>query len=378
MNSITLRDVTNNNGVFNSSGVCVFCSVGGDTTFYSGSHSERNFSPALNEYTVERSFKQYELTDHLGNVQATISDRKIPVDNTSDISHYLPVLLTRSEMYPFGWAMPGRGLNMGEYRFGFNGMEKDDEVKGSGNSYTTEWRQYDPRVGRFLSRDPLANKFPWQSPYVAFDNNPIFFIDPSGDSSRSTVVKYEGSSSYSSETGQVTVMSSKVTNTEMYGPNKKGGTHPWLGTLLETVTTKTIIDEDGEIVSSTTTTSYLGWDGKGSWDLESSTKTSNNLEDAPIGHQKLVGFESGFIKEKGMSTHQYTADFAARRNQQNKREFLAGLPLRAFELATGRTVSEAVLTIFSTTLDYATSPNEYFGVSEENPDNIVRHVKWKD
>ncbi len=70
--------------------------------------------------------------------------------------------------------------NFINYRYGFNGMEKDDEVKGSGNSYTTEFRQYDPRLGRWLTLDPLAAKFLWQSPYVAFDNNPIFYKDPKG------------------------------------------------------------------------------------------------------------------------------------------------------------------------------------------------------
>lgn len=60
-------------------------------------------------------------------------------------------------------------------------MEKDDEVKGSGNSYTTEFRQYDPRLGRWLSIDPEFKAFAWQSPYVAFDNNPISKTDPRGD-----------------------------------------------------------------------------------------------------------------------------------------------------------------------------------------------------
>jgi RHS repeat-associated protein len=59
-------------------------------------------------------------------------------------------------------------------------MELDNEVKGNGNSYTTEFRQYDPRLGRWLSLDPLASSFPWQSPYCAFDNNPIFYTDPLG------------------------------------------------------------------------------------------------------------------------------------------------------------------------------------------------------
>jgi len=63
--------------------------------------------------------------------------------------------------------------------YGFNGMEKDDEMKNStGNSYTTMFRQYDPRLGRFMSRDPIV--YPWQSDYAAFNNNPIYFADPSG------------------------------------------------------------------------------------------------------------------------------------------------------------------------------------------------------
>jgi RHS repeat-associated protein len=59
-------------------------------------------------------------------------------------------------------------------------MEKDPEIKGEGNSYTTEFRQYDPRLGRWLSLDPLMTKFPWMSPYVAFDNNPVLYNDPLG------------------------------------------------------------------------------------------------------------------------------------------------------------------------------------------------------
>ena len=62
-------------------------------------------------------------------------------------------------------------------------MEVDNEVKGNGNSYTTEFRQYDPRLGRWLSLDPLMAQFPSMSPYVAFDNNPVYYIDPYGLSS---------------------------------------------------------------------------------------------------------------------------------------------------------------------------------------------------
>jgi RHS repeat-associated protein len=77
--------------------------------------------------------------------------------------------------------MPDRNATPNKYRFGYNVMEKDDEVKNlSGSSYTTEFRQYDPRLGRWLSLDPLMQQFPSMSPYVAFDDNPIYFTDPLG------------------------------------------------------------------------------------------------------------------------------------------------------------------------------------------------------
>ncbi len=58
--------------------------------------------------------------------------------------------------------------------------EMDNEAKGEGNSYTTEFRQYDSRIGRWLSLDPLMAQYPMMSPYVAFNNNPIYFVDPLG------------------------------------------------------------------------------------------------------------------------------------------------------------------------------------------------------
>src|SRR5690606_13932407 len=50
----------------------------------------------------------------------------------------------------------------------------------NGSSYTTEFRQYDPRLMRWKSVDPLMAMFPWMSPYVAFDNNPVYYKDPLG------------------------------------------------------------------------------------------------------------------------------------------------------------------------------------------------------
>jgi RHS repeat-associated protein len=118
----------------------------------------------------------YELNNHLGNVNAVITDRRFW--NNTTLKHEAGVEM-KNDYYPFGMAMKGRQLNP-VYRFGYNGMEVDNEVSGNGNSYSTEFRQYDPRLGRWKSLDPLMAQFPWQSPYCAFDNNPVFYNDPLG------------------------------------------------------------------------------------------------------------------------------------------------------------------------------------------------------
>ena len=62
-------------------------------------------------------------------------------------------------------------------------------MKGSGNSYTTFFRQYDPRIARWKSIDPV--KAAWESPYVAFRNSPIILNDPNGDCPDCDDGKYE-------------------------------------------------------------------------------------------------------------------------------------------------------------------------------------------
>lgn len=126
--------------------------------------------------------KSYELSNHLGNVLAVITDKKVGVENgsTNTLAYYQSDVVSYSDYYPFGMLQPNR--HGGEsYRYGMNGMEQDNEVKGNGNSYTTPFRQYDSRLGRWLSLDPITHHD--FSPYSAFDNNPIYWADPSGANS---------------------------------------------------------------------------------------------------------------------------------------------------------------------------------------------------
>ncbi len=117
----------------------------------------------------------------MGNVLVVVSDRKLP-QGTITVNSFEPDIITYSDYYPFGWIMPGREGLSDHYRYGFNGKEKDDEIKGNGNSYDFGNRIQDPRLGRFLSIDRFANKFPYQSPYLFAGNSPIVAIDANGDS----------------------------------------------------------------------------------------------------------------------------------------------------------------------------------------------------
>lgn len=126
--------------------------------------------------------KYFEMSNHLGNVLQVVLDRKLPVpDGVNNIDYFLADVRSYSDYYPGGMIMPGRSGNSNSYDYGFNGMLKDDEIKGEGNSYTTEFRQYDPRVFRWLSIDPLAKERAWLSPYNFVQNNPLNRIDPNGD-----------------------------------------------------------------------------------------------------------------------------------------------------------------------------------------------------
>ncbi|HBG70621.1 MAG: hypothetical protein A2W93_09640 [Bacteroidetes bacterium GWF2_43_63] len=92
-----------------------------------------------------------------------------------------------------------RGLQRrGCHRFGFNGKENDNEVKGTGNQQDYGMRIYDPRLGRFLSADPLIvqeQKYPELSPYQFASNRPIDAIDLDGLEMTSVIIndEYTGS-----------------------------------------------------------------------------------------------------------------------------------------------------------------------------------------
>jgi len=127
--------------------------------------------------TFERTTgdKRFELNNHLGNVLSVITDRKLGRDGT-----YRPDVIAYNDYYPFGMLLPNRHENTTEYRYGFQGQEMDDEVKGEGNSLNYTFRMHDPRVGRFFATDPLTYEYPMLTPYQFSSNRPIDYREIEG------------------------------------------------------------------------------------------------------------------------------------------------------------------------------------------------------
>lgn len=71
--------------------------------------------------------------------------------------------------------MPNKHTTDGNYRYAFQGQEKDGET----GMEAFELRLWDGRLGRWLTVDP-QHQYP--SPYLGMGNNPISRIDPDGGS----------------------------------------------------------------------------------------------------------------------------------------------------------------------------------------------------
>ena len=130
-----------------------------------------------------RGKKQMELSNHLGNIQTTVSDKKIPVltaVGSSNILYYNADVVTATDFYPFGMAMGNRKFVQGssKYLYGFNGKENDKDISFGEQDYGM--RIYDGRLGRFLSVDPLYKDYPWNSTYAFAENDVIRCIDLDG------------------------------------------------------------------------------------------------------------------------------------------------------------------------------------------------------
>jgi hypothetical protein len=104
-------------------------------------------------FSFTRGKKLFELTNHLGNVLATISDKKFGTAVSglpSQISYYTAHIKSVQDYYPFGMEMPGRSYNA-TYAYSFNGKRDDKEAEYGWQDYGM--REYDRLGVHFISPD---------------------------------------------------------------------------------------------------------------------------------------------------------------------------------------------------------------------------------
>jgi len=125
-----------------------------------------------------RGEKIFELSNHLGNVLVTVSDRRQQVSAGGiNVDSYLADVVSANDYYPGGMEMPGRkSQGISTYHYSINGQEKSPEI--APNTTTAEYWQYDSRIVRRWNVDPVLKTY--ESPYMAFSGNPVWFADPNG------------------------------------------------------------------------------------------------------------------------------------------------------------------------------------------------------
>ncbi len=119
----------------------------------------------------------FQYRDHLGNIRLSYSDSDLngTIDPASEI-------IEESNYYPFGLKQLGYNYDVSSngnsiaQKWKHNGVEYEQAL--GLNMSEMFFRMHDPAIGRWNGVDPVTH---WDySPYSAFDNNPVYWADPTG------------------------------------------------------------------------------------------------------------------------------------------------------------------------------------------------------
>jgi hypothetical protein len=201
------------------------------------------------------------LSNHLGNVLATVSDRKIGVDSNNDgvVDYYTASVVTANDYAPYGMILNDRQYNQinGAYRYGFNGQEKSTEI--GVNTNTAEFWEYDSRIARRWNIDPHYQN----SPYSTLGGNPAYFVDPNGEDTINvtrtrTTQKIKGHSDPDSDI-LATHDRTLVNNTASIDIKIAKGPD-----VFNVTDVNIVLDEDGSVVTKSSKTTTLDIRGENS------------------------------------------------------------------------------------------------------------------
>ena len=122
--------------------------------------------PNLPETATTQFIDTWHVRDHLGSVRTIIDGDTGQVVETNDY-------------YAFGgrWDRSGSLVDQSN-RYRYNGKEEQATFGTPYSDYGA--RQYSSFNGRWLTVDPLAEKYYSSSPYAFCNNNPVNFVDPDG------------------------------------------------------------------------------------------------------------------------------------------------------------------------------------------------------
>ncbi|MBX9449221.1 MAG: hypothetical protein KL787_05670 [Taibaiella sp.] len=126
--------------------------------------------------------KNYELSDHLGNVLVTVTDKRTGYGNASgNYTRWHANITGINDYYPFGMTIEDRTSEYKNYRFSHTIPQmKTDEIAGKNNHHTAEFWEYSPRIARRWNLDPVDQIS--ISNYAVFGLNPILYSDILGNS----------------------------------------------------------------------------------------------------------------------------------------------------------------------------------------------------
>lgn len=95
------------------------------------------------------------------------------------VEHIKSPVVSSQSYYPFGLSFDFYNReNSLANQYKFNGKEEQDEL--DLGLYDYKKRFYSAVLGRFISIDPLADKFPWWTPYQFTGNMPTKYVDLDG------------------------------------------------------------------------------------------------------------------------------------------------------------------------------------------------------
>ena len=119
----------------------------------------------------------YYYTDQLDNIRLSYTD----VDGNGTIS--TSEIIKESHFYPFGLKLEGfnntvQSIGSSFHKYDFQNQERQDEL--GLNWLQFKYRMQDPAIGRFISIDPLADKYVYNSTYAFAENKVIKFNELEG------------------------------------------------------------------------------------------------------------------------------------------------------------------------------------------------------